>query len=162
MDVQAGESHSLREIMGAYPTGVTVVAACDAEGTPYGLTVNSFTSVSLDPPLVLVCIGHSSTSHDRLVGAECFAISVLAADQRHTARRFAAEPSDGRFGEVPWSLGANGSPLLDGAVAWLECTMYEVVVGGDHSIVIGRVDRSALSDRPALVFLRGRMSGFDP
>lgn len=161
MDVQADESPSLREVMGAYPTGVTVVAACDADGTPYGLTVNSFTSVSLDPPLVLVCIGHSSTSHDRLIGTKHFAINVLAADQRQTARRFAKEPSDGRFGDVPWSTGAGGLPLLDGAVAWLECTVHEVVEGGDHSIVIGRVDRSALSDRPALVFHRGRMGGFD-
>lgn len=157
MDVQADGSPSLREVMGAYPTGVTVVTGSDEAGLPFGLTVNSFTSVSLEPPLVLVCIGHSSTSHDRLVEAPTFGINVLAADQAGTAERFAREPSEGRFDDFAWAQGTRGSPLLEGAVAWLECTRHQVVPAGDHSILVGRVERSAVGDGPALLFHRGRL-----
>lgn len=161
MDVQADRGLSLREVMGAYPTGVTVVGGSDADGVPFGLTVNSFTSVSLDPPLVLVCIGHGSTWHDELAKAQCFAVSVLAADQQETAVRFAQEPSKGRFDDVPWTRGENGSPILRGVVAWMECAVRTVIDGGDHSILIGQIDRSGVSDRPALLFHRGRLGSSD-
>ena len=158
MDCPPDESVSLREVMSSYPTGVTIVAACEESGAPYGLTVNSFTSVSLDPPLVLVCIGHSSSSHERLVASPTFSINVLAATQHEVAGRFAREPSIGRFDDVEWEAGETGCPLLPGAVAALECSMHEVLRGGDHSIIVGRVRRARLADRPALVFHRGRMS----
>ena len=158
MDAQADDRASLREVMGSYPTGVTIVAARDDRGEPYGLTVNSFTSVSLEPPLVLVCIGHSSTSHDRLVATDGFAINVLSAGQDDVASRFAREPSLGRFDEVEWRPGASGgSPLLDGVVAWLECERFDVLSGGDHSILVGRVREAAVFDREALIFHRGRL-----
>lgn len=153
---------SLREVMSAYPTGVTVVASRDADGSPYGLTVNSFTSVSLDPPLVLVCIGHTSASHARLVTAAAFTVNVLAAHQGEIARRFAAEPSEGRFDELAWSPAASGEPIIEGVAAWLECSAYDVLEGGDHSIVLGRVERSAVTDRPALLFHRGRLGSTGP
>ena len=149
---------TLREVMAGFPTGVTVVAASDDTGAPYGLTVNSFTSVSLDPPLVLVCIGHSSSSHDRLVEADTFVVNILASNQASTAVRFASEPSEGRFEEVAWSVGPTGDPVLDGTVAWLACTVTEVLTGGDHSILLGKVDGSWTSERPALVFHRGRLT----
>jgi len=152
---------SLRQVMAGFPTGVTVVAAADATGRPYGLTVSSFTSVSLDPPLVLVCIGHSSSSHDRLVEAESFVVNILASDQAPTALRFSSEPSDGRFEEVTWSPGPMGDPILEGAVAWLACHTEEVHTGGDHSILLGRVWAASTSDRPALVFHRGQLSSTD-
>jgi flavin reductase (DIM6/NTAB) family NADH-FMN oxidoreductase RutF len=148
---------SLREVMSRYPTGVTVVGGRDEFGTPYGITVNSFTSVSLDPPLVLVCVGHRSTWHDRLVSAEGFAVSVLASGQGAIALRFAKEPSDGRFDEIAWSRSPSGDPVVDGAVAWLDCTRFDVLDGGDHSILVGRVEASGASDRAALVFHRGRL-----
>lgn len=158
MDAQADDRASLRDVMGSYPTGVTIVAARDDRGEPYGLTVNSFTSVSLEPPLVLVCIGHSSTSHDRLTAADGFAINVLSAEQRDVAFRFAQEPSLGRFDNVGWRFGdSGGSPLLDGVVAWLECELFEVLNGGDHSILVGRVRDAAVFDREALIFHRGRL-----
>jgi flavin reductase (DIM6/NTAB) family NADH-FMN oxidoreductase RutF len=143
--------------MGSYPTGVTIVAGRDADG-PFGLTVNSFTSVSLDPPLVLVCIGHSSSSHDRLLAGQGFTVNVLAGDQGEVAGRFAREPSDGRFDGVEWASGDSGAPILHGSVAWLDCELHEVLEGGDHSIVVGRVHRSWVGDRPALLFHRGRLS----
>ncbi|MDX1493894.1 MAG: flavin reductase family protein [Longimicrobiales bacterium] len=162
MDRREEADASLREVMSVYPTGVTVVASSDADGSPYGLTVNSFTSVSLDPPLVLVCIGHTSTSHARLVTAPAFTVNVLAADQEEVAQRFASEPSEGRFQELEWEPAASGAPILAGAAAWLECSRYEVLGGGDHSIVLGRVERSSVTERPALLFHRGRLGPTGP
>jgi flavin reductase (DIM6/NTAB) family NADH-FMN oxidoreductase RutF len=149
---------SLRQVMAAYPTGITVVAACDDRGEPYGLTVNSFTSVSLDPPLVLVCIGHASSWHDHLVRGSGFAINLLSAGQEEIAVRFSTEPSEGRFHGVVWDLSPSGSPVLEDAVAWLDCSLDEVLLGGDHSILVGRVESSGLSDRPSLLFHRGQMT----
>ncbi len=148
---------SLREVMATFPTGVTIVAACAESGQPYGMTVNAFTSVSLDPPLILVCIGHSSTWHDRLVSASSFAVSILAADQGDTALRFASEPSAGRFEAVEWSPSRAGDPVLAGCAGWLDCSVVEVLRGGDHSILLGEVGMLGASDRPALVFHRGRL-----
>lgn len=149
---------SLRAVMAHFPTGVTVVAARDEDGTPYGLTVNAFTSVSLEPPLVLVCIGHTSTSHDRLVSAPTFTVNLLAGGQDSVARRFSSEPSEGRFDGLAWHPSPTGGPILDDAVAWLDCALVEVLQGGDHSILLGRVEAAGLSDRPALLFHRGRLT----
>lgn len=163
MDVQEGQGPTLREVMSAYPTGVTIVTGLGDDDVPYGLTVNSFTSVSLDPPLVLICIGHTSTSHDRLVAADGFAINILAADQAEIAMRFASEPSDGRFDGVSWAPGSfGGRPLLDGVVASLECEMESVLEGGDHSIVLGRVVASTSDASDALIFHRGRLTSSRP
>lgn len=147
--------------MGSFPTGVTIVAARDTEGVPFGLTVNSFTSLSLEPPLILVCVGHTSTSHDRLVAGSHFSVNVLSAEQVETASRFAREPSIGRFDEVEWKETPSGCPLLEGATAALDCAVHEVLQGGDHSILVGRVEASWLTDRPAMIFHRGRFSSTD-
>lgn len=151
------KSTSLREVMGTYPTGVTIVASCDAKGDPYGLTVNSFTSVSLNPPLVLVCLGQTSASHDRLSAGSSFSINILSAAQSDIAGRFAREPSKGRFDDVPWTPGSLGDPVIAECVASLDCTLQEVMAGGDHSIILARVEAITMSDRPALVFYRGRL-----
>ena len=148
---------TLREVMSSFPTGVTIVAAGDSVTEPYGLTVNSFTSVSLDPPLVLVCIGRGSSCHDRFVAAAAFSVNILAADQASAAQRFASEPSEGRFEDVSWVRGDSGAPVIEGAVACLECSLHDVMSGGDHSILLGRVDRAVSTDREALLFHRGRM-----
>lgn len=152
---------SLREVMAAYPTGITVVAACDDRGEPFGLTVNSFTSVSLDPPLVLVCIGHASSWHDHLVTANGFTINLLSAGQERLAVRFSTEPSEGRFEGVVWEPSPSGCPVLGGAVAWLQCSLDDVVSSGDHSILVGRVESCGLSSRPSLLFHRGIMTSMD-
>ena len=149
---------SLREVMKYFPTGVTVVAASDEDGAPYGLTVNAFTSVSLQPPLVLVCIGRASTWHDRLTTARGFTVNLLAGGQDAVAMRFSSEPSQGRFTDLEWHPGPTGDPILDDAVAWLDCSLVEVLQGGDHSILIGRVEAAGLNDRPSLLFHRGRLS----
>ena len=161
MDGSEGGKAALREVMGSYPTGVTIVAGCDEAGEPFGLTVNSFTSVSLDPPLVLVCIGHTSSAHDRLVLGSGFSVNVLSGTQGDIAGRCASEPSEGRFDEVSWRASASGAPILDGVAAWLDCVVHEVLEGGDHSIVLGRVVEASVTDRPALLFYRGRLSSTD-
>lgn len=148
--------------MGRYPTGVTVVTARDADGEPLGLTVNSFTSVSLDPPLVLVCVDRGSSSHDGLLHADTFGVSVLAAGQHLLAHRFAAEEPRRRFQDVTWRDGPHGNPILEDAVAWLECAAHEVHEGGDHSILLGRVLASGVEAGEALVFYRGGYASVAP
>jgi flavin reductase (DIM6/NTAB) family NADH-FMN oxidoreductase RutF len=146
---------SFRTVMSCFPTGVTVVATPDARGVPVGLTVNSFTSVSLDPPLVLVCINRHANSHGPLLAAGGFTVSILSAAQADIAARFAAGPSDGRFDAVAWRPAPSGNPLLAGCVAWLDCTVHEVVTAGDHTMVLGRATAAEWTDEPALLFHRG-------
>lgn len=148
---------ALRAVMACFPTGVTVVATRDADGGPIGLTVNSFTSVSLDPPLVLVCIDRASQSHDRLLEAGAFAVSILAAGQADVARRFASRPSAGRFHGVSWFAAPSGSPVLAGSAAWIDCDVHEVITAGDHTIVLGLARAGGASDAPVLLFHRGEM-----
>lgn len=149
------DARSFRQVMGRFPTGVTVVTARDGDGTCVGLTVNAFTSVSLDPPLVLICIGHASDTHDRLLSAGSFAVNVLSSSQAEVARRFASDPAAGRFDQVGWRAGPRGAPILEGVSAWLACVVEAVHPAGDHSIVVGRVDAAEVGAREALVFHRG-------
>ncbi len=148
---------SFRTVMSCFPTGVTVVAARDAEGRPLGLTVNSFTSVSLEPPLVLVCINRGANSHDPLLAAAGFTVSILSASQSDIASRFAAAPSEGRFDDVEWSPAPSGNPVLAGSAAWLDCVVHEVVTAGDHTIVLGRAVAADWTEEPALLFHRGKL-----
>jgi flavin reductase (DIM6/NTAB) family NADH-FMN oxidoreductase RutF len=141
--------------MAHFPTGVTIVATRDAAGAPLGLTVNAFTSVSLDPPLVLICIGRSSASHDRLIDSRSFAVSMLSEGQTDLARRFARQPSEGRFAGVAWWQAPSGNPVLEGATAWIDCTIEQVVEAGDHTIILGRARSCGSTDASALLFHRG-------
>lgn len=149
------DAGALRQVMGLFPTGVTVVAARGTGDAPVGLTVNSLTSVSLDPPLVLVCIDRKASCHDRLIDAGSFAVSILGTDQVHVARRFAEDPSDVRFDGVAWRLGATGDPLVEGCAAWVSCTLEAVHQGGDHSILLGRVAASGVGKGEALTYYQG-------
>jgi flavin reductase (DIM6/NTAB) family NADH-FMN oxidoreductase RutF len=152
---------SLRAVMACFPTGVTIVTARGASDEPIGLTVNSFTSVSLEPPLVLVCIAHGSSSHDSIITSESFAVSVLSAAQADVARRFATRPSEGRFDDVAWRPAPSGHAVIEGAAAWLDCLIDQVIVAGDHSILLGRTVACGAGDDPALVFHRGEMGSTD-
>ena len=161
MDPVVGNG-DFRRVMRRFPTGVTVVAVADAAGEPWGLTVSSFTSVSLDPPLVLVCIDRSSDTHDRILEASGFGVSVLSVRQAGVASRFAVDPSEGRFDEVAWQPGPAGYPVLRDAAAWLECDLHEVLQGGDHSIILGRVRGTGLSDEPSMVYHEGAFGSVAP
>lgn len=153
---------AFRQVMGTFPTGVTVVAALDGAGAPVGLTVNAFTSVSLEPPLVLVCIDRGASSHDVLLEAGSFTVSILAAEQEPLAKRFAVDPSAERFDGVAWRPGPTGAPVLEGAAGWLACTVDAVHPGGDHTILVGRVQGGEGEDGAALVFHRGSFGSTPP
>jgi flavin reductase (DIM6/NTAB) family NADH-FMN oxidoreductase RutF len=141
--------------MGLFPTGVTVVAARGTADAPVGLTVNSLTSLSLDPPLLLVCIDRKASCHDRLIDAGSFAVSILSSDQVHVARRFAEGRPEVRFHGVAWRPGVTGDPVVEGSTGWVSCTLESVYEGGDHSILVGRVADSGVGEGEALTFYRG-------
>ena len=159
-DGQAGAT--LRSVMACFPTGVTVVTTRDAQGAPMGLTVNSLTSVSLEPPLILVCIGRSTGSHDRLIASGSFAVSVLSEAQADIARRFARQPSGGRFEGIAWWQTPSGNAVIEGATAWLDCSLEEMMQAGDHTIILGRAQSCGSSDTPALLFHRGALTSVRP
>lgn len=130
----------LRDALGTFATGVTIVTALDEAGQPTGLTVNSFASVSLNPPLVLWSLVNTSASAPAFRACTHFAINVLAADQLLLAQRFASRGVD-RFKNLPTVRGASGVPLLPGALAWFECRRHVEHEAGDHTIFIGYVER---------------------
>lgn len=132
------DSRALRDAFGAFMTGVTIVTGADAAGAPVGLTANSFTSVSLDPPLLLVCLSGRSRSLPTIRGAGGFAVNILAENQRDLSNRF-ARPAENRFEGVPWRRGPVGAPVLDGVCGWFDCRLHDEIHAGDHVILIGRV-----------------------
>jgi flavin reductase (DIM6/NTAB) family NADH-FMN oxidoreductase RutF len=130
---------ALRRALGAFATGVTIVTAADrASGEPVGFTANSFASVSLDPPILLVCLAHTAASYAMFRACKGFAVNVLAAEQEDIARTFATRGAD-KFGGVAWKPGESGAPLIDGSLARFDCAMHERVTAGDHDILLGRV-----------------------
>jgi 3-hydroxy-9,10-secoandrosta-1,3,5(10)-triene-9,17-dione monooxygenase reductase component len=146
-----------REVMGHFATGVTVVTSRGGDGEPVGLTVNAFTSVSLHPPLVLVCLHRDAAAHDPLLEAGHFAVSVLGADQDGLAVRFATVDPESRFLGVDFFEGILGGPRLQGAIAWLDCRVKEVYRGGDHSIIVGEVVACESAGGDPLLFHRGTL-----
>lgn len=155
------EQAKLRRVFGAFPSGVTAVAAL-IDGEPVGLAASSFTSVSLDPPLVSVCVGHSSTTWPVLRVAERIGLSVLAAAQQRAGRQLAARGVD-RFAEIAWRTGPGGSVLLEGACAWIECSIEKEIPAGDHDIVLLRVhDLEADHEIRPLIFHASQLRGLDP
>jgi len=144
--------------MGRFPTGVTVVSAVDGAGRPFGFTANAFTSVSLDPPLVLVCVDGASSSHDLLVQRGSFVVNVLESGQEGLARRFSRDVPEERFRDVPARRSTLGHPVLEDGLAWMECEIEQVHPAGDHSIVVARVTQVEAGPGSPLVFHEGRFS----
>lgn len=155
------DKRQLRDTLGSFVTGVTVVTTLDAEGTMHGLTANSFSSVSLDPPLVLWSQATSAGSHPAFRNADRFTINILAEDQYELANHFAARSPDKFFG-VGYDVGAGGLPLLRNCSAWLECKVVARYPGGDHVIFVGAVDSIRRSARRPLVFGGGQYLVADP
>ena len=151
---------TFRRVLGHYPTGVCIVTARDTDGEASGMVVGSFTSVSLDPPLVAFFPDKGSTSWPRIERAGRVCVNVLASDQGDLCRRFAAKGGD-KFAGLVHNPSANGSPVLDNVVAWVDCTLHAVHEAGDHFIVLGRVLELdiARADQP-LLFFRGQYGGF--
>ncbi|MET8572809.1 flavin reductase family protein [Streptomyces sp. NPDC004783] len=143
-----------RDVLGRFASGVTVVAAADEDGTPAGLACQSFASLSLDPPLVLVCVGRTSSSWPKVEAAGRFGISVLAEDQQAVCAALGRRGGD-KFAGVSWSLSRNGAVRIDGALAHIDCAVREVVEAGDHYVVIARVlELAAREDGNPLLYFR--------
>lgn len=153
---QGSDARTLRDALGCFATGVTIVTAVTSTGDPIGLTANSFTSVSLDPPLLLVCIANSAGSAPVLAGAEHFAVNVLQIGQQPASNRFAGKGED-RFAGTEWTPGENGAPVLTGSLSAFECSRHAVHDGGDHFILVGRVTKARFEPRrDPLLYFRGR------
>jgi flavin reductase (DIM6/NTAB) family NADH-FMN oxidoreductase RutF len=148
------EPRSLRNALGRFATGVTVITTRTASGRIEGLTVNSFSSVSLDPPLVLWSLHHKARSLPSFIEARCFAINVLSATQHHHAQRFAI-PSEDKFTAIDWVSGLGGCPLLANCIARFECNTEQTVSAGDHLIFIGRIGRASYCEGQPLLFHAG-------
>lgn len=148
-----------RRALGAFVTGVTVVTTIQPDGSARGFTANSFTSVSLDPPLILVCIGKTASSYPVFSQAGHFAVSVLAEDQKAVSGVFASKAAD-KFDQVRWHRRVTGAPVIDGAAASFDCATHDVVDAGDHVILIGRVLDFIHSPSSPLGYCRGAYVNF--
>jgi len=141
------DSRALRNALGRFATGIAIVTAIDPDGHPIGLTVNSFSAVSLEPALVLWCLDNSSHNLEAFRRASHHAVNILAVDQQDLSNRFATWPTD-RFAGLPWQGGAGGAPLFPGCCACFEVANETAHLAGDHTVFIGRVER--FSDTPDL------------
>jgi flavin reductase (DIM6/NTAB) family NADH-FMN oxidoreductase RutF len=153
----------LKLVMRQYPQGVTVVTADGRDG-PKGITVSSFTSISLSPPLIMVSLAKGSMLHDSFKGAKAFAVNFLADDQKSVSDTFAGRTSTGdRFRGLKFHAGTSGSPLIDGARAVIECELWRVYEGGDHSLLVGEVvAASVLSKKRPLVYYEQKYTTTEP
>jgi flavin reductase (DIM6/NTAB) family NADH-FMN oxidoreductase RutF len=145
-----------RRTLSHFASGVTVITTCDRDGRPTGLTASAFTSVSLDPPLILVCVDNKAQSYPALREGKMFAVNILCLEQEAVSRRFATTKIDNKFEGVPFTLSSLGLPLLDNALAHLECSTVNVHLEGDHTIFVGRVEGVATGLGVPLVYFRGR------
>ena len=148
-----------REALGHFATGVTVVTAME-EGIPVGFTCQSFTSLSLEPPMVAIAPAKSSTSWPRMVKAGAFCVNILGSHQEALCRTFAVSGGD-KFDGVAWHPGvAVGAPVLDDSLAWIECELVTIHDAGDHELVTGRVLDLGVGEGPPLLFYRGGFGSF--
>ena len=154
--VSGSDSRTLRDAMGCFATGITVVTTLDEAKTPIGLTVNSFSSVSLDPPLVSVCLDNHAGSLDVFRAAQSFAINVLHTGQQSISNLFASKGVD-RFAGVDWSTWERNVPIIEGSLASFECIKKDMIIQGDHSIFIGEVVRAKFEPhRDPLLYFGGK------
>ena len=154
MQAPAGTRH-LRNALGRFATGVTIISCVDERGGFVGLTANSFSSLSLDPPLVLWSLREPSPSLEAFLTAPRFAVNVLAQTQLDMSQRFAST-AEGRFTDGGWTLGVHGAPVLAGCTAVFECETVSQQIAGDHRLFIGRVLACSESALPPLLFHAGR------
>jgi len=149
------EEKKFRNVMGHFPTGVTVVTTRGEGGIPMGLTVSAFTSVSIQPIRLLICLHREATSHDLIVEGGSFAVNILSSEQEELAMRFASGVVEERFSGLEVADSPLGNPLLPGSLAWLDCRVREIYPGGDHSMVLGEVEECHSEDGDPLLFFRG-------
>jgi flavin reductase (DIM6/NTAB) family NADH-FMN oxidoreductase RutF len=157
----AVSSDEFRRACGRFATGVAVAAVMDESGVPHGLTVSSFTSVSLEPPLILICLGHAVTNIEEFRRARHFGLSFLREEQRPLSDRFAQKGHD-RFDGVDWYAGESGAPLIANCVGAIECAAYQRFTSGDHDIFVGEVMRSEVGEGSPLLYYASRYRGLAP
>ena len=158
-DASALDPRDFRNALGTFATGVTIITAVAADGEPYGLTCNSFASVSLNPPLVLWSLGMFSQGFNTFQNASHFAVNVLGASQQALASRFAKSSGD-KFAGVEWTPGLGGAPLLSDSIANFQCRAASRYYGGDHVIFLGAVEAYAYNRHEPLLFARGGYGRF--
>ncbi len=151
----AQENHELRNAFGSFATGITVITTLDGEKTPQGMTANSFSTVSLEPPLVSWCVGQESRLFDLFQQADHFAVNILSGNQKSTSELFASSHND-KFSQASWHSGAHGLPLLDGCASQFTCATEHLYSGGDHIIIVGRVLDFSNNNISPLIFHGGK------
>ena len=148
------DNRELRSAFGSFITGVTIVTTAGIDGQPRGFTANSFTSVSLEPPLLMICIGKQAASMEVFRQAKGFAVNILSEAQKDTSVLFASKRHD-KFEAAQWRSGPFGNPLIEGSAAWFDCARYQVIDAGDHIILMGHVEAFSYSDANPLGYARG-------
>jgi flavin reductase (DIM6/NTAB) family NADH-FMN oxidoreductase RutF len=148
------EPDTFRSVLGRFASGVTIVTARDDAGVDHGMTVSAFCSLSLDPPLVLLCVDHAASMYELLLTHPQFGISILSSNQEAYSRRF-ADPDSDRFDGIAYSRGESGVVLLEESLAHLECRVTEHYEGGDHTIFIAEVEHAEPRDGRPLLYYRG-------
>lgn len=148
------EKNELRRVMGHFATGVTVITTFSKEGKLHGLTANAVSSLSLDPPLLIICVDKKADSYASFEDSRVFTVNILADDQEDISRRFAVSGGE-KFEGVAYRRGANGAPILSGALAHLECKLYANYDGGDHTIYLGLIEEAETREGKPLLFFRG-------
>ena len=155
--MKTSDSKFFRKTLGKYSTGVTVVTSIDNNGNPIGMTVNSFTSVSLQPALVLWCIDKKQPSYNSFMNAEGYAVNILSKDQNDLCHKFASQLDD-KFENVDWKKSENGFPLVKNSLAWLDCKKWNYYPGGDHQILVGEVTSCDSFELEPLTYWNGQIS----
>jgi flavin reductase (NADH) len=152
---------TFQNVMASFPAGVAVITTLDHAGQPRGLTTTALTSVSLDPPLLLICVDNASRTLPALRHSKAFTVNILAAGHAALARHFASKAED-KFAELTFSTGPRGLPILhDHTVAWIECATHQEIPAGDHLIVIGEVlDGAAERTADSLIYFRRDFGSF--
>jgi len=148
------EPNELRRVMGHFATGVTIITTISKEGVPFGLTANAFTSVSLNPPLLLISVDKKAESYAHFEQSKVFTVNILSDEQETLSRKFAVSGGD-KFQGVAYQMGANGVPILDGTLAYIECKLYAVHDGGDHTLFLGEIEEARTREIKPLIFYRG-------
>ena len=148
------DQDEFRSVMGRFASGVTVVTSLDPNGEDEGMTVSAFCSLSLDPPLVLVCVDQSAKMYDSLANSETFIVNILSERQEPLARRFSG-PDPNRFDGIGYTRGVSGIAILDDVLGYLECRRIATHVGGDHRIYIGEVEQVSAREGRPLLYYRG-------
>ena len=149
------DSQQLRQVLGHFATGVTVITTKDGSGKPYGLTANAFTSLSLNPPLVVICIDKTVQCYSCFEESKLFAVNFLSEEQEEVSRRFATKGIE-KFAGLGWHAGEHGLALLEGAIGHIECRVVRGYDGGDHTIYLGEILTAAATGERPLIFFKGK------